>query len=70
MPIVYTAEFVALLEEEGVSPSEVLRGTGISRRLLRDPEAFITHPQQLRVYQNALALSPKPGLGFRLGTRF
>ncbi|MBW2242827.1 MAG: AraC family transcriptional regulator ligand-binding domain-containing protein, partial [Deltaproteobacteria bacterium] len=70
VPIVYSAEFVALLAEEGVSAGDVLRGTGITRRRLRDADDLITHPQQLRVYENALALSPKPGLGFRLGARF
>ena len=70
VPIVYAAELVALLGEEGLLPRDVLRGTGISRPGLRDPEGFITHAQQLRLYENALALSSKPGLGFRLGARF
>jgi AraC-like DNA-binding protein len=70
VPIVYTAELVDLLEEEGVSPGDVLRTTGITARQLRDPDELITHLQQLRVYQNAIALAPTPGLGFRLGARF
>ena len=70
MPIVYTAELVALLSEEGVSARDVLRGSGISQRRLQDPDGSITHPQQLRVYENSLALSSQPGLGLRLGARF
>ena len=70
VPVVYTAELVALLEEEGVSPGDVLRRTGISARQLRNPDELITHLQQLRVYENALALARRPGLGFRLGARF
>ncbi len=70
MPIVYAAELVTLLEEEGFSEADVLRRTGISRSQLRDPDEFISHPQQVRLYENALALSPEPGLGFRLAARF
>jgi len=70
VPIVYAAELLELLEEEGVSPRDVLRGTGVSPRQLRDPDEHITHLQQLRLYQNSLALSEAPGLGFRLGARF
>ena len=70
VPIVYTAELVDLLEEEGVSPRDVLRRTGISVLQLRNPDEHITHLQQLRLYENSLALAPTPGLGFRLGARF
>ncbi len=70
MPIVYAAELVALMGDEGIPAGDVLRRSGISRAQLRDPDGFITHPQQLRLYQNAFALSSRPGLGFRLGARF
>lgn len=70
VPIIYTAELVALLEEEGVPARDALRGTGISPRQLPDPDGFISHRQQLRLYENALVLSSKPGLGLRLGARF
>jgi AraC-like DNA-binding protein len=70
VPIVYTAELVDLLEEEGVSSGDVLRRTGISASQLRNPDGLITHLQQLTVYKNALDLTPTPGLGFRLGSRF
>jgi AraC-like DNA-binding protein len=70
VPIVYTAELVALLREEGVPAGDVLKRTGISRRQLLDPEGLITHLQQVQVYENALALSSKPGLGLRLGARW
>jgi AraC-like DNA-binding protein len=70
VPIVYTAELVDLLGEEGISSVDVLRSTGISPRQLRNPDELITHLQQLRVYENSLALARAPGLGFRLGARF
>ncbi len=71
VPIVYAAELAALLEEEeGIPAHEVLRGTGITQRRLRDPEELITHRQQFRVYQNAVSLEPRPGFGLRLGARF
>jgi hypothetical protein len=54
VPIVYTAELVELLEEEGVSLRDVLRGTGISPGQLRNPDEHITHLQQLRLYQNSI----------------
>lgn len=70
VPTVYAVELVALVKAQGVSPADVLRRTGISQRELRDPDGFITHRQQLRLYENALALSSEPGLGLRLGARF
>jgi hypothetical protein len=42
VPIVYTAELVDLLEEEGVSSGDVLRRTGISASQLRNPDEL--HP--------------------------
>jgi AraC-like DNA-binding protein len=65
----YIAELVQLLREEGVDPRDVLRGTGLRTAALEDPDVLLTNPQQLRVYQNALALSRRPGLGLRLGAR-
>lgn len=61
---------MALLEEEGVAPGDVLRKTRLSVRQLQNPDTLITHLQQLRAYQNSLALTESPGLGFRLGARF
>ena len=69
MPVVYAAELVELMGEEGFDPRQVLRGTGLSRASLRDRDALITAEQQLRVYENAQVLSRKPGLGLRLGAR-
>jgi AraC-like DNA-binding protein len=69
VPVVYVAELVELMGEEGIDPREVLRGTGLSRASLGDRDAFITAEQQLRVYENARGLSRKPGLGLRLGAR-
>jgi AraC-like DNA-binding protein len=69
VPVIYVAELVALMGEEGFGPGEVLRGTGLSHASLRDQDGLITAEQQLRVYENAQALSRKPGLGLRLGGR-
>ena len=69
VPVVYAAELVELMGEEGFDPGEVLRGTGLSRASLRDRDALITAEQQLRVYENAQVLCRKPGLGLRLGAR-
>jgi len=44
VPIVYTAELVDLLEEEGVSSGDVLRRTGIAASQLRNPDGL--HPDQ------------------------
>lgn len=62
VPIVYTAEFVALLQEEGVAVGDVLRGSGISRRSLRDRDGFVTHAQQLRIVAHYARIR-----GFMLG---
>lgn len=69
VPVAYAAELVELMGEEGVSPGKALRGTGLSRASLRDRDALITSEQQRRIYENAQALSRKPGLGLRLGAR-
>jgi AraC-like DNA-binding protein len=69
VPIAYVAELVELMGEEGFAPGQVLRGTGLRRASLRDRDALITAEQQLRTYQNAQALSRRPGLGLRLGAR-
>ena len=69
VPIVFAAVLVELMHEEGCDPEKVLRGTRLSRASLSDRDAFISVEQQLRVYENALSLSPRPGLGLRLGSR-
>ncbi|WP_390615357.1 AraC family transcriptional regulator [Maricurvus nonylphenolicus] len=71
VPIFYVAELVDLIvSEENVSAREVLRGSDISEHQLSEADALISYAQMLKVYQNAINISSKPGIGLRLGARY
>ncbi|MCG8590034.1 MAG: AraC family transcriptional regulator [Proteobacteria bacterium] len=65
----YCQHLVDLLAEEGVAPEAVLASTRLAPADLAKPEARISYAQQFRIYENALAQSREPALGFRLGRR-
>lgn len=65
----YSQHLVDLLVEEGVAAEAVLAKTRLSPADLARRDLRISYAQQLRIYENALALSQEPGLGFRLGRR-
>lgn len=67
--VAYPAELCRLMGEEGVDPSKVLRGSGVSIETLASPDALITEQQLLRIYANAVDLARRPGLGLRFGAR-
>ncbi len=65
----YCRHLVELLAEEGIAPEITLAGTGLRFADLADEEHRISHASQLRIYENAVARTRTPGLGFRLGHR-
>jgi AraC-like DNA-binding protein len=66
----YKIAFLAeLLQEDGVAPGELLRGSGLVVEALADPATRISYRQLLTVYGNALALSPDPAIALRAGRR-
>lgn len=67
--VAYPAELCRLMSSDGVDPKKVLRGSGVSIAALARPDALITEAQLLRIYANALDLTPQPGLGLRFGAR-
>lgn len=51
--------------EEDRSPSAILRGTGISPKILRDTGSAVTFDQQVRFYERIAKVSTMAGTGFR-----
>lgn len=64
-----TALLVAAGQDDGVAPSALLRGSGLSVRDLADHRREVTAQQELRVVRNLLAAAP--GMtGVRVGSRY
>lgn len=60
-----------LAGERGVPPAAVLRGSGITTRMLRDPHAEIDARQELAVVRNLVRLvGDEPGIGLEAGRRY
>lgn len=60
---------VELLAEQGITPYESLKGSGVEADDLGNPFALTSMRQYMTVCTNALTLSKDPATPFRLGTR-
>lgn len=69
-PVDSSALLVALAVEHGVSPADVLAGTGLDLSSIHEPGRTITATQELRLVQNLVSLVERPGLGFIAGDRY
>ncbi|MEW6642154.1 MAG: AraC family transcriptional regulator [Pseudomonadota bacterium] len=58
---------VELLEQDGVSADQALRGVGISPAALQDPQTRMSVRQLLTAYRNAAALARDPDFALKLG---
>jgi AraC-like DNA-binding protein len=60
---------VAVLSEQGISPSASLSGTGLSQDSLAQPQTLTSIRQYITACHNALQLSKDPETPFRVGSR-
>jgi AraC-like DNA-binding protein len=67
IPIAYLTILLRFLRRSGIAPDAVLAGSGISPAALTDPEAYLSIAQHEFVIERAMALLPRPGLGFEYG---
>ena len=63
------AAVVDVLEEEGISSSRTLVGTGLKSADLRSPDMRVSYRQVETVFRNAMTLSDDPAIAFRAGQR-
>lgn len=64
--------FAALFDEiadQGVAPRELLAGTSIPSRWLRQPDRALSHEQRLALFRKAQRLSRRPDTALRAGQR-
>ena len=59
------AAVVDVLEEEGISSSRTLTGTGLKSADLRSPDTRVSYRQVETVFRNATRLSNDPAIAFR-----
>ncbi len=57
----------ALVHEQGVPLEQILQGTGLAPRLLREPAQWLTPEQELQLYTRVAHCNSDPGLGIRVG---
>lgn len=57
------------MESQQVSPSTLLRGTGVSAGHFDDPGTWITRDQRLAIYRNARRLAKRSDVALRAGAR-
>lgn len=67
IPVVFSKVLLDLLCGRGLTPSLVLRGTGIDLGVVADPESRISLEQQIAVYERACLLSGIDDLGLLHG---
>jgi len=60
---------VAEMQEQGISPLALLRGTGLEPEQLEDVEARISTEQKVQLFRNVMRLSSQPDVGLRAGGR-
>lgn len=68
-PAYKIALLVEVLREDGVAPTDALRGSALDTEALLQPATRISYRQLLTVFGNALALSPDPAIALRAGRR-
>ena len=59
--------YLRCMHKMGFRPNQVLNGTDISERSLKDRFALIQIPDYIRIVSNMMELSQDPTLGFKLG---
>jgi len=69
VPSVYIRELLKLMADFGVSPDNLLAGTGLTGAMLQEPSLLISYEQQIQIFSKAVIQSPVPDLGIRLGMR-
>lgn len=69
IPTIFSKLLIDLVSEMGFHPSALLRGTGVELSAIADLEARINLDQQVAIYQNAIRVSGKGGLGLLQGQR-
>ena len=70
-PVVISQVMINLAARHGVDVETCLLATGIDEKDLRDADALITRPQEMRLVENLmLALPDVPALGFELGLQY
>lgn len=65
----YLSQLIELLEQQGITTTQLVQGTGLAARTLVNPAEFISPLQYHKVIENALALSGDPLLGLEHGRR-
>lgn len=68
-PMYQALNIVELVHRWGVTREEVLRGTGIDEAVLEDPNARVSVPSMIALYEQARELTGEPGLGIYAGLR-
>jgi len=58
-----------VVKDHGIGEFELLEGSGLLPRDLRQSGSFLKYHQVLTIIQNALRLYPEPGLGLAVGKR-
>ena len=58
-----------LQQEQGLGPQQIVQGTGVPVRLLRDPAQLLTPEQELVLYTRIAHFNRDPALGVRVGQR-
>lgn len=61
---------IKMLEEQGFSAADCLKGTGISEQTLLDTEAQVSLQQELAVYRNVIRLTGDPTIGLAIGGEY
>lgn len=69
-PVAKIAIVTEALQETGVEPAQVLRGTGLDVKDLSSAATHVSIGQVLNVYSGAARIVRDPGFAFRTGLRF
>jgi len=65
----YLAQLITMLAQQGISTNQLAQGTGLTARVLTNPQEVISPLQYHKVIENALILSGNPLLGLEHGRR-
>lgn len=67
IPAIYTLMLARFLRRFGIDQGSFIAGTDVPESALRDPEAYLSIAQSLRLIERACSLLPRPGMGFEYG---